>query len=153
MAKTKKELKISAINYGTVIDHIPSDSVFKVASILGLDRHDGIVSIATNLPSRRIEKKGIIKVGDKILTKEQVDKIAIIAPEATLNLIKNYNVVEKTKVVLHDYVEGIIKCSNPKCVTNNEPAKTKFYILKKIPLKVKCHYCERVMNSEDIEIK
>lgn len=146
------ELKISAIEEGTVIDHIPTDAIFKVAEILSLDRHAGVVSIATNLQSKRIGKKGIIKVGGKSLTQDEVNKIAVVAPDATVNIIKNFSVREKIKVNAPDVVDNVIKCSNPVCITNNEQIITKFYVVRKDPLKVRCHYCERIMAKEDIEI-
>lgn len=148
----KHELKISAIEEGTVIDHIPTDATFKVAEILHLDKPTGVVSIATNLQSKIIGKKGIIKVGGKSLTPEEVNKIAVVAPDATVNIIKNFHVKEKIKVKAPDVVENVIKCSNPVCITNNEQVSTKFYVVKKDPLKVKCHYCERIMAKEDIGI-
>ena len=148
----KKELKISAIEEGTVVDHIPTDATFKVAEILDLENHKGIVSIATNLQSKKVGKKGIVKVGGKSLTPEEVNKIAVVAPDATVNIIKNYQVKEKIKVKAPDVVDNVIKCSNPVCITNNEQVATKFYVVKKDPLKVKCHYCERSMGKEEIEI-
>lgn len=148
----KKELKISAIGEGTVIDHIPTDATFKVVEILNLENHNGIVSIATNLQSKSIGNKGIVKVGGKSLTQEEVNKIAIVAPDATVNIIKNYDVKEKIKVKTPDVIDNVVKCSNPVCVTNNEQVATKFYVVKKDPLKIKCHYCERSMGKEDIEI-
>ncbi len=150
--EVKRELKISAIDEGTVIDHIPTDATFKVAEILDLENHQGIVSIATNLQSKRIGKKGIIKVGGKSLTQAEVNKIAIVAPDATVNIIKNYDVREKIKVKTPDVIDNVVKCSNPVCITNNEQIPTKFYVVKKDPLKIKCHYCERSMGKEDIEI-
>ena len=148
----KKELKISAIDEGTVIDHIPTDATFKVVEILKLENHKGIVSIATNLQSKSIGKKGIVKVGGKSLTQEEVSKIAIVAPDATVNIIKNYAVKEKIKVKSPDIIDNVVKCSNPACITNNEQVATKFYVVKKDPLNIKCHYCERSMGKEDIEI-
>ncbi len=148
----KRELKISAIEEGTVIDHIPTDATFKVVEILDLENHNGVVSIATNLQSKKIGKKGIIKVGGKSLTQNEVNKIAIVAPDATVNLIKNYNVKEKIKVKTPDVIDNVVKCSNPVCITNNEQVLTKFYVVKKDPLKIRCHYCERSMGKEDIEI-
>jgi len=148
----KKELSISAIEHGTVIDHIPSDATFKVVEILKLDRMKDVVSIAMNLPSKKSGIKGIIKIGGRILSKEEVDKIAIVAPHATVNIIKDYDVKEKLDVALPESIKNIIKCSNPNCVTNVEKVKSLFYILEKKPLKVKCHYCERFMNKEDVEI-
>ena len=148
----KRELKISAIDEGTVIDHIPTDATFKVVEILDLENHQGIVSIATNLHSKRIGKKGIVKVGGKNLSQEEVNKIAIVAPDATVNIIKNYEVKEKIKVITPEVIDNVVKCSNPVCITNNEQVSTKFYVVKKDPLKIKCHYCERAMGKEDIEI-
>lgn len=150
--EVKRELKISAIEEGTVIDHIPTDATFKVVEILNLEGHKGIVSIATNLQSKKIEKKGIVKVGGKSLTQDEVNKIAIVAPDATVSIIKNYNVKEKIKVKTPDVIDNVVKCSNPVCITNNEQVATKFYAVKKDPLKIKCHYCERSMGKKDIEI-
>ena len=150
--EAKRELKISAIDEGTVIDHIPTDATFKVVEILDLENHKGIVSIATNLQSKSIGKKGIVKVGGKSLTQDEVNKIAIVAPDATVNIIKKYDVKEKIKVKTPDVIDNVVKCSNPVCITNNEKIATKFYVVKKDPLKIKCHYCERNMGKEDIEI-
>jgi len=149
----KKELSISAIKDGTVVDHIPSSATLKVVDILDLKGIRGMISIATNLTSRTMGKKGIIKISGKNLTKEEVDKIALIAPHATVNIIKNYDVKQKIKVTIPPIINKIIKCSNPNCVTNNEKnVMTKFYVLGKDPLKVRCHYCERNMEKEDISL-
>ena len=150
--EVKKELTVSAIDEGTVIDHIPAQATFKVVEILNLDNHSNVVSIATNLQSKILGKKGIIKVGGKSLTQEEVNKIAIVAPDATVNIIKNFNVKEKIKVKTPDVIDNVVKCSNPVCITNNESIRTKFYVLRKDPLKIKCHYCERAMGKDGIEI-
>ena len=148
----KKELSVSAIKEGTVIDHIPSNATLKVVDILDLKGIRSIISVATNLSSKTMGKKGIIKIGGKDLTKEEVDKIALIAPNATVNIIKDYDVKQKIKVAIPSIINKIIRCSNPNCVTNNEKVTTKFYVLNKAPLKVKCHYCERNMDKEDISL-
>ena len=148
----KKELSISAIKKGSVIDHIPSNATLKVVDILDLKGIRGIISIATNLSSKAMGKKGIIKISGKDLTKEEVDKIALIAPHATVNIISNYDVKQKIKVSIPSTINKIIKCSNPNCITNNEKVTTKFYVLGKDPLKVVCHYCERNMEKEDISL-
>ena len=148
----KKELSVSAIKEGTVIDHIPSKNTFKVAEILNLESHENIISIAANLSSKKMGKKGIVKVAGKSLTQEEADKIALIAPNATMNIIKDYEVKKKLKVAVPDKLENIIKCPNPNCITNNEKTGTKFYVVKKEPIKVKCHYCERVMEKDDIKL-
>lgn len=148
----EKTLKISAIREGTVIDHLPSKNTFKVADILGLKDHENVVSVATNLPSKKLKTKGIIKVGGKFLSKQEVDKIAVIAPEATLNIIKDYQVKEKIKLTVPDVVNKIVKCSNPNCITNIESVPTKFFVVSRAPLRIRCSHCERAMNSEDIEL-
>ena len=148
----KKELTVSAIKEGTVIDHLPAESTFKVAEILNLKDIKNVISIATNLKSKKTGKKGIIKVANKTLTEEEVNKIAVIAPEATVNIINDYEVKKKIKVAVPNTFNKIIKCSNPSCITNNEEVMTKFYVIKKEPLKVKCHYCERSMEREEIEL-
>lgn len=150
--KPKKQLSISAIQEGTVIDHIPTDATFKVVEILQLQKHNDVVSIATNLESKSMGKKAIIKVGGKSLTESEVSKIAIVAPDATVNIIKNFAVKEKIKVAAPDVVDNVVKCSNPRCITNHEKIATKFYVVKKDPLKIKCHYCERSMGKNDLEI-
>jgi aspartate carbamoyltransferase regulatory subunit len=148
----KKELSISAIKDGSVIDHVPSNAALKVVDILNLKGIRGVISVATNLSSKEMGKKGIIKISGKYLTEEEIDKIALIAPHATVNIIKGYDVKKKVKVVIPSTIKKIIKCSNPNCITNNEKITTKFYVLNKDPLKVRCHYCERNMEQEDISI-
>jgi aspartate carbamoyltransferase regulatory subunit len=148
----KKEQSISAIKDGSVIDHIPSSAALKVVDILDLKGIRGMISVATNLSSKTMGKKGIIKISGKDLTKEEVDKIALIAPHATVNIISKYDVKQKIKVAIPSTINRIIKCSNPNCITNNEKVATKFYVLGKDPLKVVCHYCERNMEKEDISL-
>lgn len=155
MSKPKSsnnELSVAAIKEGTVIDHIPADATFKVAAILKLREDPNMVSIATNLNSKSLGKKGIVKVSSKNLTEEEVNKIAVVAPNATVNIIKDYKVKEKINVILQKVIENVIKCFNPVCITNNEAIATKFYVEKEDPLKVRCHYCERVMSKEDIKL-
>ena len=149
----KKEQSISAIKDGSVIDHIPSSAALKVVDILDLKGIRGMISVATNLSSKTMGKKGIIKISGKDLTKEEVDKIALIAPHATDNIIKNYDVKSKINVAIPPTIRKIIKCSNPNCITNNEKnVITKFYVLDKDPLKVRCDYCERNMEKEEISL-
>ncbi len=150
----KKELKVSAIREGTVIDHIPKDCTFAVVDILDLKHHNNIVSIATNLPSKALGKKGIVKVGGKFLTKDEVSKIALVAPKVTVNIIKNYDVKQKIKVKVPEFIEKIISCPNPNCVTNKEKeVTTKFYVLSKEPINIRCYYCERIIKSKDLKLK
>ena len=145
-----RELKISAIREGTVIDHIPAKNTFKVVEILDLAGHENVTSIATNLKSRKMNLKGIVKVGGRELTQEEVNKVALIAPEATVSIIKEYNVKKKFKLKTPENVDGIIKCSNPKCITNVDSVKTRFTIIHGKPLEARCDYCERVMKEDEL---
>lgn len=150
--KERKELIVSAIKNGTVIDHIPAKSLFKVLTILNLDKIDTQVTFGSNLESKKLGKKGIIKISDKFFADNEINKIALIAPEAKLNIIKDYIVVEKKVVQVPDSVVGIAKCVNPKCITNHENVVTKFAIISKSRVALKCHYCEKITNQENITI-
>jgi len=145
-----KELKVQPIKDGTVIDHIPPGNALKVLKILGLTEKmpESVISIAINVVGKR-GKKDIVKIENRELKAEEVDKIALIAPNATINIIRNYEVAEKRKVEVPDEIVGIVKCSNPNCITNiKEPIKTRFVVKSRHPLKIKCYYCER--EPEDI---
>jgi aspartate carbamoyltransferase regulatory subunit len=147
-----KKLEVSAIEEGTVIDQIASKSTFKVANILNIQRIDQVVLVGVNLSSKKLGKKGIIKIGGKILTQEEVNKIALIAPDATVNIIEGSELVKKFKVALPDSIEGIVKCFNPNCVSNHQKIQSRFHVINKNPIKIRCHYCERLMGTDDIEL-
>ena len=147
-----KQLIVTAIKDGTVIDHISSDSLFKVISILGLDKLDKLMTFGNNLDSKKLGKKGIIKLSEVFFDNEDINKIALVAPSAKLNIIRNYEVVEKMKVEIPDKVQGIIKCVNPMCITNNETVTTKFTVISKDQVKLKCHYCEKITSSENLDM-
>ncbi len=147
----RKELKVTAIKNGTVIDHIPSKSVFQVIKILNLDKFDNQILFGTNLDSKKYGNKGIIKVSNKFFKSNEINKIALVAPTATLIIIKNFKVIEKKNVVIPDSITGIVKCFNPKCITNHQNVTTKFEVIDKEDLKLKCHYCEKITKKENIE--
>jgi len=151
-AKNKKELKVSAIKNGTVIDHIPAKNLFKVISILELKRIDTQITIGYNFESKKLGKKGIIKIAEKFPDQKDLNKIAIIAPEAKVNIIKNFNVVDKKIVQVPDHVEGIIKCMNPKCITNHETVIPKFDVVAKKDVALKCCYCEKITDQEHFSL-
>ena len=146
-----KELKVSAINKGTVIDHIPAGRGLKVLEILNLSE-DSTILVAINVRSGKLGRKDIIKVEGKILNEEEVNKIALIAPTATVNIVENWEVKEKRKVEIPEEIVGIIECANPNCITHYEEVKPRFKVISKKPLKLRCHYCERTM-EEDIVLK
>jgi aspartate carbamoyltransferase regulatory subunit len=145
----KKELKIPLIKDGSVIDHITAGNAVKVLHILGIPKGtSSVVSVAMNVNSK-MGKKDIVKVENRELDPQEVDKIALIAPKATINIIRDYKVAKKHKVELPDEVIGLLSCSNPTCVSNaREPVKSRFKVVCKDPPKIKCYYCER--EPEDI---
>jgi len=140
----KKELIVSALENGTVIDHIPSKNVFQVIKILNLENYANQILFGINLESKKFGKKGIIKVHNKFFQKEEINKIALVAPSATLIIIKDFQIIEKTQVQIPNHIEGIVKCFNPNCITNAEKVVTKFTLVTDTELKLRCHYCEKI---------
>ncbi len=147
-----KTLSVNAIKEGTVIDHIPADSLFDVLSILKLEELESQITFGTNLRSERYGKKAIIKLEGKFFEDDEINRIALVAPEAKLNIIEDYKVVEKKIVGLPDEIIGIAKCMNPKCVTNNENITTKFRVIDKKHVNLKCFYCEKITDKKHLEI-
>jgi len=150
--KDRKHLVVSAIKEGTVIDHIPAQDLFKVISILGLDHIETYITFGTNLESKKLKKKAIIKVSEVFFRQEDINRIALVAPEAKLNIIKDYEVVEKMIVEVPDQIIGIAKCVNPMCITNKENVTTKFYVVNKKEVSLKCHYCEKMTDQNNLDI-
>ena len=140
----KKELKIPLIKDGTVIDHIKAGSAIKVLKILGIpESTESIVSVAINVRSK-YGRKDIVKVENRELDHHEVNKIALIAPKATINIIRTYKVTKKHRVKLPDEIKGIVRCANPTCISNtSEPIETRFRVKNKDPLSIVCYYCER----------
>lgn len=153
MGETKKELAVAALENGTVIDHIPSQSLFKVVNLLGIEKLTSSVTIGYNLDSKKLGKKGILKVADVFFPEETLNRMALIAPNANVNVINDYKVVKKHKVVLPEEIIGIVKCNNPKCITNNEPMLTRFHVEDKENVTIRCCYCERTILKDEIELK
>lgn len=143
-----KKLEVSAIKDGTVIDHIPADHLFMVINILKLNDIDKTITFGTNFESKRLGKKAIIKLSDVFFKDIDINRIALVAPEAKLNIIKDYKVVEKKVVEVPECISGIIKCVNPKCITNHERVITKFTVVDKKDIKLRCYYCEKVTDPE-----
>lgn len=148
----KKERLVASIENGTVIDHIPSEKTYEVANLLGLQDLETIVTIGYNYLSKKMGSKGIIKIENKFFTDEEISRLSVVAPNIVLNIIKNYEVVEKKKVETPDTLKGIVKCNNPKCITNNEPMLTVFNVIDKEHGIIKCHYCEKEQNINNVEL-
>ena len=141
-SNTRKELKVSAIENGTVLDHIPSNQLFKV------------ITFGTNLLSKLLGKKAIIKVADRYFADDEINRIALVAPQAKINIIKNFEVVQKKIISVPKEIEGIVKCGNPKCITNHQPVKTRFstVMLGNGKFLLHCHYCEKDTMSDNMTI-
>ena len=159
-----RELLIRAIKHGIVIDHIPSEKVFAIVEILKLKEYSERITVATNMPSSSLRRKGIIKIEEKILEEKELNNISLLAPNVTINIIDNYEVVEKSKLEKLDKVIGLMKCDNPKCISNHENIETKFIRIKEDSenldknnleekSKYKCFYCEKVILEDEIQIQ
>ncbi|WP_288574259.1 aspartate carbamoyltransferase regulatory subunit [uncultured Prevotella sp.] len=149
---SKKERLVAAIENGTVIDHIPAEKTYAVATLLGLQKLQTPVTIGYNYPSKKLGKKGIIKIEDKFFTDEEISRLSVVAPNVVLNVIRDYEVVEKKKVVTPDTLKGIVRCNNPKCVTNNEPMDTIFHVIDKNSGIIKCHYCDKEQVISEVKL-
>ena len=149
--ENKKEILVSAIENGTVIDHIPTESVYQVIRILGLERYKDEVLIGNHLTSGKLGRKGIVKIKNKHFSAPEVSKIALVAPMATIIDIEDYKVVRKFNAEIPDHVENFVRCANPKCITNAEAVPTKFDIVDKENLKLRCHYCEKFTTKETMK--
>ena len=149
----EKHLKVSAIKNGTVLDHIPADQLFKVIDILGLSSINNQVTFGTNLDSKLLGKKAIIKIADKFFEDDEINKIALIAPQAKINIIQNFEVVEKRELKVPSIIKGIVKCMNPVCVTNHQPIETLFTtVYKNQEMQLLCHYCEKATDKNNLKI-
>jgi aspartate carbamoyltransferase regulatory subunit len=150
--KKPREMKVKPIKNGTVIDHIKANKALSVLKILGLPSEESAVTIAMNVKSSQMGSKDIVKIEGRELAPKEVDKIALIAPQATINIIRDYELVEKGKVNLLDEIHGILKCQNPNCITNTpEPVETRFFVIGKGPVSLRCYYCERIMDEDETE--
>ena len=145
----KKERLVAAIEQGTVIDHIPASKTYQVASLLGLFELKTPVTIGINYPSQKVGNKGIIKVSDKFFSDDEISRLSVVAPKVILNIIRDYEVVEKKTVETPSEIHGIVKCNNPKCITNNEPMQTYFHVQGST---LTCHYCEKEQDINKVEL-
>ena len=147
-----KELRVSKIKDGTVIDHINGGYALDVVKILGITgREKRVMTIAINVPSKRFKAKDIVKIEGRALNSQEVNRIALVAPHASINIIRNYSVVEKLEVKLPQVIEGTVKCVNPTCISNSEePVSTRFYVKSEEPLMLKCHYCGYLLEKADV---
>lgn len=147
---SKKELIVTKIRNGTVIDHIPAGRALEVLKILKVNKQDRI-ALVMNVESKKMGKKDIIKIENKEVDEKEANLITLIAPTATINIIRDYEVVEKKKLKIPEVVKGIIKCTNLVCITNNDVEAVPVFIkISEKPLKMKCVYCDTVIDESEI---
>jgi aspartate carbamoyltransferase regulatory subunit len=147
------EMKVTKIRNGTVIDHIPSGRALSVLKLLGLTGKEGLtIALVMNVKSKKIGIKDVVKVENLELEPSLVSRLALIAPTATINIIRDYKVYEKRKIILQDVIENILKCTNPTCISRqtNEPIVSKFKVISKNPLKLQCMYCNRYLSENEV---
>lgn len=149
---TKETLVVAAIKHGTVIDHIPAGKAMRITHILGLYCHQKQISIGINLPSNILGRKDLIKVEDRELSAEEVNQIAIVAPDATISIVRDFEITKKFKIVLPDVIESIVQCTNQQCITNHESIETVFFVeqQRKMP-RLRCKYCNQLTDLPDIQ--
>jgi aspartate carbamoyltransferase regulatory subunit len=147
----EQTIKVAALREGTVIDHLVAGTALKVLSVLGI-KFDGAVTIGLNLDSRKAGRKDIIKIEKREVTPEEVERIALISPRATFSIIRDFQVTQKFTPTLPERIESLIKCPNPSCISNSPWVVSTFTVLRPDPLRVRCHYCERALKKEEIEL-
>ena len=149
----REKLMVAAIENGTVIDHIPSSKLFEVIKLLHLSEiKNSSIMMGYNLKSHKFGHKSIIKISDRYFTEAELNTLAVVAPNVTLCTIKDYEVVEKRNVTLPHEIKGIVRCANPKCITNNEPMSTLFHVCDASKGIIRCHYCEKEQSLDNVKL-
>ena len=148
----KEEMLVAAIKNGTVIDHIPSSKLFQVVRLLHLEDIPSSIMVGYNLKSQKMGRKSIIRVSNKYFSDAELNLLSVVAPNVSLCIIKDFEVVEKKCVTLPEDIKGIVKCANPKCITNNEPMPTLFHVKDREAGVIRCHYCEKEQNLEHVKL-
>ena len=150
----QSDLLVRRIKDGTVIDHINEGKGLRVLEALEIDGSRGnVITIALNMPSGKLKKKDMIKVEGRFLEDDDTNKLAVIAPSSTVNIIKDYKLVEKRRVSLPNQIEQIFRCSNPDCITNSqEHIESTMEVMDKENLVLKCRYCGRILDVNDLKV-
>lgn len=146
-------MMVESICNGTVLDHIPANKLFTIVSLLRLEQFAEPVTIGNNLESKRCGSKGIIKMTNRFFSEEEISRISILSPDVRLNVIRDFQVVEKKVISLPSEVVSVVRCPNPRCITNNEPMATRFAVEQEEHLvRLECHYCGRKMLGGEAEL-
>ena len=147
-----REYKVYRIENGTVIDHIPHWNSLKVLDLLGLRRCADLVTLGIGLDSKNMGRKDLVKVETRELSQQEMNKLALVAPQATINLIRNSERTQKHKVEVPDHIEGLVRCPNVGCITRHEYVPTRFDTMSRTPLELRCYYCNYQFSSEELEL-
>lgn len=149
-----KTLSVAAIQNGTVIDHINAGQAFRIVHLLKLQEKKHTVTIGLNLPSKQLKLKDLIKIEDHALTKEEANDITIFAAEATINIIRNFEVIDKIITSLPSHIKNVFSCPNATCVTHTEPVVTHFNIeTQGKQINLICKYCEKIFDRNQVKVK
>lgn len=149
---SKEQMPVTAIQNGSVIDHIPADKLFDVIALLCLEEIETPITIGNNLPSRTYGSKGVIKLADRFFSEDEINRIAIVAPHVKLNIIKEYKVIEKISIEMPNDIKGLVRCTNPKCITRNEPMLSHFKYTGQDERVISCKYCGRKVRTDQVEL-
>ena len=145
----RKKLQVEAIRQGTVIDHIPAGQGIKILDRLQLLDSNASITVGFNLPSKDQGHKDIIKVTNRMFSEQEANQLALFAPTATINVIDNYEVVDKFKMALPESLQGAFSCPNSNCITHNEPVDSHFSLREhKGDVRLKCKYCEKSFSKD-----
>ena len=147
-----REYKVYRIENGTVIDHIPHWNSLKVLDLLGLRRCNDLVTLGIGLDSNHMGRKDLVKVENRELSQDEMDKLALVAPQATINLIRDSNRTQKHKVRVPDHITGLVRCPNIGCITRHEHVPTRFDTMSREPLELRCYYCNWLFRSDELEL-
>lgn len=146
-------LPVSAIKNGTVIDHISSGQAFRLAHLLSLQNGHIKITIGIHLPSKRLGSKDIIKLEGRVLSEQEANEIVVFSPQATINVIESYQVVDKIKTHIPSEMKKIFICSNPACITQVEPVDSYFHVIEdRRQINLSCHYCENIYERDALKV-
>ncbi len=153
MSQEHNMRRVTAIRNGTVIDHIPAGHAMRVLEMLGINKSSSVpVSMVMNVPSKKKGTKDIIKVEDRELTQDELNRLALVAPDAHVAIIRAYVVAEKLTIELGSEVTNVVRCTFSNCITTNsrEPLPHRLKVLSREPLELRCHYCGRPQDLEEL---
>lgn len=150
-----KTVSVSAIKNGTVIDHIRAGQALRIMRLLKvLDINKHKVTLGLNLPSKLLTFKDLIKIENRVLTKDETNEIVVFSPEATINIIKDFEVIEKVKTHFPKSIANVFTCPNPVCITQKETIDSLFHIEDQgKQIKLSCHYCEKEFDRDQVKVK